>query len=126
MWSRRLWPPPTSSGLRRGPRRGRSVKESKWGIIGLGWQLGALAGNWTDVEALEVSAARRIRARNTSTKVLVARNIGCWRPSCPSCVRSGTGTTLAEMRRGVPGAWTGMGVSIEEVDGLGCDLAAGS
>ena len=93
------------------------VKESKWGIIGLGWQLGALAGNWTDVEALELSTARRIRARNTSTKVLVARNIEVLAPFL-SVVRKIWDRDDFWLKCGgevCTGAWTGdAGVSIEK------------
>ena len=49
--------------------------ESKFGVVGLGWQLAMRATNWSHLEATEMATAAAIKAINPSTKVLVSRNV---------------------------------------------------
>jgi len=48
--------------------------EAKFGIVGIGWQIGMRSLGWQHLEAAEVETARALKALNPEIKVLVSRN----------------------------------------------------
>jgi hypothetical protein len=51
--------------------------EERFGIVGVGWQLGAVASNFTRLEQHELATAKRLKARAPGIRIMVARNTDC-------------------------------------------------
>lgn len=54
-----------------------TAAEGRFGVVGIGWQLSAIASNFTHLEAYEVATARRLKAQFPEIKVMVTRNTDC-------------------------------------------------
>lgn len=54
-----------------------NAAESRFGIAGVGWQLGAISSNFTNLEQHELATARQLKATRPGIKVMVARNTDC-------------------------------------------------
>ena len=51
--------------------------ETRFGIVGVGWQLHAIASNMTHLEHWELAAAQELKAARPDIKVMVTRNTDC-------------------------------------------------
>lgn len=51
--------------------------EGRFGAVGIGWQLAAVASNFTGLEANEIAAASASKIRHPAIKTLVTRNSDC-------------------------------------------------
>ena len=52
-----------------------NTAEARFGIVGIGWQLGMRWSKWRHLERWEEQTARAIKAINPDTKVIVSRNV---------------------------------------------------
>ena len=50
------------------------LAQSRFGIVGIGWQLNMRGSNWSHLEQAERTTARQLKALDPSVKVLVTRN----------------------------------------------------
>lgn len=50
------------------------VAQTRFGIVGIGWQLNMRGSNWSHLEEAERSTARQLKALDPTVKVLVTRN----------------------------------------------------